>query len=127
MNINMQTVSLYMQEREPAKQGEPGKADASANKKEGATNADTNTDIVKVRQAQKDKELSTDKKVSPEELKKDAEKKNTAFFAVDDSNNVVIKIVNGKGELIKQIPPEDYLKMVEKMEKNSGKLFHKEV
>lgn len=55
------------------------------------------------------------------------ERGNKAFFAVDDNKNVVIRIVNADGKVLKQVPPEDYLKMVERMEESAQKLFHKEV
>ncbi len=59
-----------------------------------------------------------------------------AFFSVDDNDNVVIKLVDSKGKVIKQIPAEEYLKMVKVLDenmkslmqsKNGKNLFHKEV
>lgn len=49
-----------------------------------------------------------------------------AFFAVDENKNVVIRVVDSEGNLIKQIPPEEFLKMVEILKQNREHLFHKE-
>jgi uncharacterized FlaG/YvyC family protein len=47
-----------------------------------------------------------------------------AYFAVDDKKNVVIKIEDENGKVVRQIPPEEYLKMVDKIEQSAEKLFH---
>jgi uncharacterized FlaG/YvyC family protein len=49
---------------------------------------------------------------------------NTAYFAVDDKNNVVIRVIDAKGTIVKQIPPDEYLKMVKSMNEIQGHLFH---
>jgi len=49
-----------------------------------------------------------------------------AYFAVDDNKNVVIKITDDTGKIVRQIPPEDYLKMAQKLDENIKSLFHKE-
>ncbi|MCI4624443.1 MAG: flagellar protein FlaG [Candidatus Magnetoovum sp. WYHC-5] len=58
---------------------------------------------------------------------KEIELPQKAYFDVDENNNVVIKIVSNDGEVIKQIPPEDYIKMVEGMKESVKNLFHLEV
>lgn len=50
-----------------------------------------------------------------------------AFFAVTEDKNVVIKIVDEEGNLLRQIPPEEYLKMVEFLKNNNKNLFSVEV
>jgi uncharacterized FlaG/YvyC family protein len=50
-----------------------------------------------------------------------------AFFAIDENKNVVIKVVDQEGNLVRQIPPEEYLKVVESMKMISKKLLHLEV
>lgn len=50
-----------------------------------------------------------------------------AFFALDENKNVIIKVVDNDGNLIRQIPPEEYLKMVESLKMISEKLLHLEV
>ncbi len=50
-----------------------------------------------------------------------------AFFALDDNENVVIRIVDSEGRLLRQIPPEEYLKMVEYMRSYSKNIFSVEV
>jgi uncharacterized FlaG/YvyC family protein len=49
-----------------------------------------------------------------------------ASFAVDENKNVVIRITDEKGNLIRQIPPEEYLKMAEALSESSKTLFHLE-
>ncbi|MBF0564625.1 MAG: flagellar protein FlaG [Nitrospirae bacterium] len=49
---------------------------------------------------------------------------NKAYFAVDDKHNVVIRIVDSQGKVVKQVPPEDYLKMVDSMKQADSHLFH---
>ncbi|MCX7913853.1 MAG: flagellar protein FlaG [Thermodesulfovibrionales bacterium] len=48
------------------------------------------------------------------------------FFAVTENEDIVIKIVDSEGKLIRQIPPEEYLKMVESL-KNACKSIFKRV
>lgn len=50
-----------------------------------------------------------------------------AFFAIDENKNVVIKVVDNEGNLIRQIPPEEYLKVAESLKMVSKKLLHLEV
>jgi uncharacterized FlaG/YvyC family protein len=50
-----------------------------------------------------------------------------AFFAVDENKNVVIKVVDSEGRVIRQMPPEEYLKMAAAWKKVIKNLFHKEV
>lgn len=49
---------------------------------------------------------------------------NKAYFAVDDkAKQIVIKIINPDGEVIKQIPPEDYVELSEKIKDRVENLF----
>ena len=50
----------------------------------------------------------------------------SAYFAVDENNNVVIKIVDEKGELVRQIPPEEYIKMKEALRETIKNLLNLE-
>ncbi len=38
-----------------------------------------------------------------------------AVFAIDENKHVVIQLVNEEGDVIRQIPPEDYLEMLENL------------
>lgn len=49
-----------------------------------------------------------------------------AFFEVDENKNVVIKVVDSEGRVIRQVPPEEYLKMAAAWKENIKNLFHKE-
>lgn len=49
-----------------------------------------------------------------------------AFFAVDENKNVVIRIKDAEGNVVKQIPPAEYLKMAETLSESSKNLFHLE-
>ncbi|MCG3117596.1 MAG: flagellar protein FlaG [Candidatus Manganitrophus sp. SA1] len=49
-----------------------------------------------------------------------------AFFAVDENKNVVIRIKDAEGNVVKQIPPAEYLKMAETLSDSRKTLFHLE-
>lgn len=49
-----------------------------------------------------------------------------AFFAVDENKNVVIRIMDDEGNVVKQIPPVEYLKMAETLSESRKALFHLE-
>jgi|GEM_PF-4429530 len=49
-----------------------------------------------------------------------------AFFAVDENKNVVIRIADSKGNVIKQIPPPEYLEMAKTLSEVDKNLFHLE-
>lgn len=50
-----------------------------------------------------------------------------AFFAIDENKNVIIKVVDSDGNLIRQIPPEEFLKVAESLKIITKKLLHLEV
>ncbi len=54
----------------------------------------------------------------------DGKESKKAFFALDDNDNVVIRIVDSEGNLIKQIPPEEYQKTVDLLNDNMKNILH---
>ncbi|BCB96087.1 hypothetical protein JZK55_10090 [Dissulfurispira thermophila] len=50
-----------------------------------------------------------------------------AVFAVDKEKNVVIRFLDKKGKIVRQVPPEEYINMVKKFRENIESLFSKEV
>lgn len=50
-----------------------------------------------------------------------------AFFAVTENESVVIRIVDSEGNLISQIPPEEFIKMAEFLRNHNKNLFSVEV
>jgi uncharacterized FlaG/YvyC family protein len=49
-------------------------------------------------------------------------------YAIDNDDNVIIRIVDKKtGKVVKQLPPEEYLEMSDKLKRISGQIFHVEV
>jgi len=46
-----------------------------------------------------------------------------AVFAVDDQKNVVIRFIDKKGKIVRQVPPEEYLDMISKLKENTEHLF----
>ncbi|MEO5361126.1 MAG: flagellar protein FlaG [Nitrospirota bacterium] len=50
-----------------------------------------------------------------------------AFFAVDDDKNVVIKVTDSAGKVVRQIPAEDYLKMVKVLDENAKSLLQSNI
>ena len=49
-----------------------------------------------------------------------------AFFSVDENKNVVIKIADADGKVVRQIPPAEYLKLAETLSESGRHLFHLE-
>jgi len=50
-----------------------------------------------------------------------------AFFAIDENSRVVIRIVDSEGKIVRQIPPEEFLKAVEALKENMQHLLDREV
>jgi uncharacterized FlaG/YvyC family protein len=50
-----------------------------------------------------------------------------AVFALDKEKNVVIRVLDKKGEIVRQYPPEEYINMIKKLKENVESLFSKEV
>ncbi len=50
-----------------------------------------------------------------------------AFFAIDENSRVVIRIVDSEGNVVRQIPPEEFLKAVEALKENMQHLLDREV
>lgn len=50
-----------------------------------------------------------------------------AVFALDKEKNVVIRVLDKKGEIVRQYPPEEYINMIKKFRENVESLFSKEV
>lgn len=69
---------------------------------------------------------SVDPKIPETTVKPPEQKSLKAFFAVDGSS-VVIRIVDSDGNMVRQIPPEEYLTMSEQLLETSKNLFSAEV
>ncbi|MCG6551492.1 MAG: flagellar protein FlaG [Candidatus Magnetominusculus sp. LBB02] len=50
-----------------------------------------------------------------------------AYFAVDADKNVVIKVTDASGKVVKQIPAEDYLQAVKVLDENAKDLLQSSV
>lgn len=50
-----------------------------------------------------------------------------AVFALDKEKNVVIRFLDQKGKVVRQIPPEEYINMIKKFKESVENLFSKEV
>jgi hypothetical protein len=61
---------------------------------------------------------------SKEQVRTLPDTKGKAYFALDDNKNVVIKVEDSKGNVVRQIPPEDYIKMSKTLRELSTNLFH---
>ena len=46
-----------------------------------------------------------------------------AVFAMDKEDNVVIRFVDKDGEVVRQVPPEEYLDMISKLKDSTSHLF----
>ncbi|MEW6116929.1 MAG: flagellar protein FlaG [Nitrospirota bacterium] len=50
-----------------------------------------------------------------------------AIFAIDEDKNVVIQLLDDKGEMVRQIPPEEYMEMVKKLDEMRESIYSKKV
>ncbi|GAB4387905.1 MAG: hypothetical protein Kow0025_04140 [Thermodesulfovibrionales bacterium] len=50
-----------------------------------------------------------------------------AFFAVDENEKVVIRVVDDRGRVVRQIPPEEYLEMSRALEESMKNILDIEV
>ena len=48
---------------------------------------------------------------------------NRAYFSIDDGGNIIIKVTDPKGELVRQIPPEDFIKAAEALKESFGNIL----
>ncbi|KJU84328.1 Flagellar protein FlaG protein, partial [Candidatus Magnetobacterium bavaricum] len=100
----------------------------TANNKTKNVSAESKTQSTVANVKQKTKTTQVEEEIKAKEKEKQKEKEyeknfSKAYFAIDDKDNVVIRIVDYEGKLIRQIPPEDYIKMLEAMDKNIESLF----
>jgi uncharacterized FlaG/YvyC family protein len=52
---------------------------------------------------------------------------NKAVFAVDDNDKVVIRVIDPEGNVVKQIPPEEYMRTAEVLRSTITNLLNLEV
>lgn len=50
-----------------------------------------------------------------------------AVLAVDENKNIVIKIMDSDGKVVRQVPPEEYIKMADTWRENLKTILHMEV
>lgn len=94
---------------------------AATAKKQGEASREVKyAEVVDIQSSNTDEPKETQKVEVKESLAK-------AFFALDDNENVVIRIVDSEGNLIRQIPPEEFLKASEFLKNNNKNLFSVEV
>jgi uncharacterized FlaG/YvyC family protein len=124
MNINLQALSLIAGDSVSA-----GGSRAAQETDAAATQGGRQTGQAGRGQtpapARRDKGSNADKGAAKNPEEKKASGK--TYFAVDENKNVVIRITDDNGKVVKQIPPEDYLQAAQKLEENMKSLFHKEV
>lgn len=86
------------------------------------TGAETQTSILKI-------SLEETKKLAEQIQKYLSEINVSLSFDVDDkTHDIVVKVINREtGKLIRQIPPEELLKLRQKLEELVGVLVHKQV
>ncbi|MCX8030424.1 MAG: flagellar protein FlaG [Thermodesulfovibrionales bacterium] len=85
---------------------------------------DSMDEAVRINLSNQEVQIEEAKEVKKIEIKQNITK---AFFAVTEDENVVIKIVDEEGNLIRQIPPEEYIKLLEFFKNYNKNLFSKEV
>ncbi len=63
-------------------------------------------------------------KASSEQADTINSKPQKAHFAVVGDDDVVIRIVDSDGNVVRQIPPDEYIRMMDTIESQSESLFH---
>jgi len=127
MNIESLKTSL-MTLSTPSGLAEQGSGQQAAVKGQSVQNGSEQVpaDVVTVsrRQSAADKEEQKKQQQSQTAEPKSTEiYKYKAVFAVDDEKNVVIRFVDKKGEVVRQVPPEEYLDMIGKFRESTDHLF----
>jgi uncharacterized FlaG/YvyC family protein len=91
-----------------ASSSEPGREDARAVKSSDAATRETSVSVI------------------ADLVKEQAKDATKAYFAIDDNKNVVIRVVDSKGNVIQQIPSEAMQKMAEEFKAKlaAGDLFN---
>jgi uncharacterized FlaG/YvyC family protein len=46
-----------------------------------------------------------------------------AYFAMDDNENVIVRVEDSDGNVVRQYPPEEYLKATELLQETYNNLF----
>ena len=119
ININMPAVKGQIEGTANNNAGTSGKSANGKAESLGALNIDPS-----IREGLKDKQQNRDKQTVTAgngllDLK--------AVFALDKEKNVVIRVLDQKGEVVRQFPPEEYINMIKKLKANVENLFSKEV
>ncbi len=119
ININMPAVKGQIENTANNNAGTSGKSANGKAESLGALNIDPS-----IREGLKDKQQNRDKQTVTSgngllDLK--------AVFALDKEKNVVIRVLDKKGEVVRQFPPEEYINMIKKFKDNVESLFSKEV
>jgi uncharacterized FlaG/YvyC family protein len=100
-------------------------ADGQANKRQDTNKGGASPAVQKSAEntaAAQTSDLATTSKV------KDALFGGKGVIAIDkDTKEVVIQILDSKGNLVKQIPPKDFLDMMQQFDENVKNLFSKKV
>ncbi len=119
ININMPAVKGQIESTANNNAGTSGKSANGKAESLVALNIDSS-----IREGLKDKQQNRDKQAVTAgngllDLK--------AVFALDKEKNVVIRFMDQKGKVVKQVPPEEYINMLKKFKENVESLFSKEV
>lgn len=119
ININMPAVKGQIEGNANNNAGTSGKAANGKAESLGALNRD-----LSIKEWLKDKQQNRDKQTVTAgngllDLK--------AVFALDKEKNVVIRFLDQKGKVVRQIPPEEYVNMIKKFKENVESLFSKKV
>ena len=119
ININMPAVKGQIESTANNNANTSGKSANGKAESLSALNIDPST-----REGLKDKQQNRDKQTATAgngllDLK--------AVFALDKEKNVVIRVLDQKGEVVRQFPPEEYINMIKKFKDNVESLFSKEV
>lgn len=63
-------------------------------------------------------------RIAPEAVQPEAENQTKAIFALDEDKNVVIQIIDEEGEIVRQMPPEEFLEASKSLQAVAANMFH---
>ncbi|MBF0457079.1 MAG: flagellar protein FlaG [Nitrospirae bacterium] len=118
MDINLNAASPYISSAAlpPVTGNQTGNAQAD-------TTASASTTVSKQSPADNTKQDNSSNKNDIKAPEKQESDGGNAYFDVDDDKNVVIKVTDSAGKVVKQIPAEDYLQMVKVLDENAKNLL----
>jgi len=104
----------------------PREAAPKTTRKTGETGSDVaKLDAPRMETAQTGQEAArNESRIVPEAVQPEAERQTKAIFALDEDKNVVIQVIDEEGEVVRQMPPEEFLEATKSLRELAVNMFH---